>query len=76
MTYGLAWAIGPSEQMYLNGRLNGYRSAVLLAPEHGYASVAFGNQTQLLPQIAKRLSDLQQPLTGDDLAVEIDAFAE
>ncbi|MEY9927342.1 D-alanyl-D-alanine carboxypeptidase [Catenulispora sp. GP43] len=76
MTYGLAWALGPSGQMYLNGRLNGYRSAVLLAPEHGYASVALGNQTQLLPRMAKRLSDLQRGLTGDDLAVELDAFAE
>jgi len=76
MPYGLAWALGPSGQLYLNGRLAGYRTAVLLAPEHGYVSVAFGNQSQLLPQIAKRLSDLQQELTGDDLAVAIDAFAE
>lgn len=76
MTYGLAWAIGPSGQMYLNGRLDGYRTAVLLAPEHGYASVALGNQSQLLPHLAKRLSDLQLGLTGDDLAVAIDAFAE
>ena len=75
MTYGLAWVLGPSGQMYLNGRLDGYRSAVLLAPEHGYASVALGNQTQLLPQIGKRLSALQHELTGDDLAVELDAFA-
>ncbi|MBS2534626.1 beta-lactamase family protein [Catenulispora sp. NF23] len=75
MRYGLAWALGPSGQMYLNGRLDGYRTAVLLAPEHGYASVAFGNQTGLLPRIAKRLSESQQELTGDDLAVEIDAFA-
>ncbi|MEY9864310.1 D-alanyl-D-alanine carboxypeptidase [Catenulispora sp. GAS73] len=76
MTYSLAWALGPSGQMYLNGRLAGYRTAVLVAPEHGYASVAFGNQSQLLPQIAKRLSDLQQELTGDRLAVAIEAFAE
>jgi CubicO group peptidase (beta-lactamase class C family) len=75
MAYGLAWALGPSGQMYLNGRLAGYRTAVLLAPEHQYASVALGNQSQILPQIAKRLSDLQRDLTGDDLAVEIDAFA-
>lgn len=75
MTYGLAWALGPSGQMYLNGRLAGYRTAVLLAPEHRYASVGLGNQSQLLPQIAKRLSALQHELTGDDLSVEIDAFA-
>lgn len=75
MTYGLAWALGPSGQLYLNGRLAGYRTAVLLAPEHGFASVAFSNQSQLLPEIARRLSALQQDLTGDDLSVEIDAFA-
>lgn len=75
MAYGLGWALGPSGQMYLNGRLSGYRTAVLLAPGHGYASVAFGNQSQILPQIAKRLSDLQGGLTGDDLAEEIDSFA-
>ncbi|ACU77612.1 beta-lactamase [Catenulispora acidiphila DSM 44928] len=75
MSYGLAWALGPSGQMYLNGRLDGFRTAVLLAPEHQYASVALGNQAQLLPQIGKRLSALQHDLTGDDLAVELDAFA-
>ncbi|GAA1958178.1 serine hydrolase domain-containing protein [Catenulispora subtropica] len=75
MAYGLGWALGPSGQMYLNGRLAGYRTAVLLAPEHGYASVAFGNQTQLLPEIAWRLSELQRDLTGDDLSIAIDAFA-
>jgi D-alanyl-D-alanine carboxypeptidase len=76
MPYALAWALGPSGQLYLNGRLAGYRTAVLLAPKHGYASVAFGNQSQLLPQIAKHLSDAQHELTGDDLAVVLDAFAE
>jgi D-alanyl-D-alanine carboxypeptidase len=75
MTYGLAWAIGPSGQMYLNGRLDGYRTAILLVPDHGYASVALANQTQALPEIARLLSDLQLPLTGDDLAAGIDAFA-
>jgi D-alanyl-D-alanine carboxypeptidase len=76
MTYGLAWAVGPSGQMYLNGRLAGYRTAVLLAPDRRYASVALGNQSQLLPRIAKLLSELQYDVTGDDLAVEIDGFAE
>ena len=69
-------------RLYLNGWLARYRTAVLLPPEHGYATVAFGNhsqpqpQPQPLPQIAKRLSELQQELTGDDLAMAIDAFAE
>jgi CubicO group peptidase (beta-lactamase class C family) len=75
MTYGLAWARAPHSQLYLNGRLPGYRTAVLLAPDHGYASVAFADQTDALPQLARRLSDLQRDLTGDDLSVEIDAFA-
>lgn len=75
MVYGLGWALGPSGQMYLNGRLPGYRSAVLLAPDHGYASVVLSNQEQALPEIARRLSELQYGLTGDDLSVDVDAFA-
>jgi D-alanyl-D-alanine carboxypeptidase len=73
--YGLGWAIGPSGQLYLNGRLPGYRAAFLLSPAHGYASVALANQANALPAIARIISDLQQPLTADDLAVQIDAFA-
>jgi D-alanyl-D-alanine carboxypeptidase len=75
VSYGLGWAIGPSGQMYLNGRLPGYRTAALLIPDHGYASVALANRTDALPEIARLLSDLQYPLTGDDLTTEIDAFA-
>lgn len=30
MTYGLGWAVGPSGQLYLNGRLPGYRAAMVL----------------------------------------------
>lgn len=75
MTYGLGWAIGPSGQMYLNGRLPGYRTAILLAPAWGYASVALASQAQALPELAALLSDLQRPLTGDDLAARIDSFA-
>ena len=75
VTYGLGWAIGPSGQLYLNGRLPGYRAAFLLSPAHGYASVAVANQTNALPAIARVLSDLQQPLTGNDLSHQIDAFA-
>lgn len=75
MVYGLGWALGPSGQMYLNGRLSGYRTAVVLVPGHGYASVALANQAHALPEIARLLSDLQHPLTGDDLSKEIDDFA-
>jgi CubicO group peptidase (beta-lactamase class C family) len=77
MTYGLGWAIGPSGQLYLNGRLPGYRTAFLLSPAHGYASVALASQTDALPGVARLLSELQQqqPLTGDDLSHEINAFA-
>lgn len=74
-TYGLGWAIGPSGQLYLNGRLPGYRAAFLLSPAHGYASVALANQAGALPAIARILSDLQQPLTADDLSHQIDTFA-
>ena len=75
MTYGLGWAIGPSGQLYLNGRLPGYRTAFLLSPAHDYASVALASQSDALPAVARVLSELQQPLTGDDLSREIDAFA-
>jgi len=75
MSYGLGWAIGPSGQMYLNGRLPGYRTAALLVPDHGYASVALANRADALPEIARILSDLQHPFTGDDLATQIDDFA-
>lgn len=75
MSYGLGWAVGPSGQMYLNGRLAGYRTAALLIPDHCYASAALANRADALPEIARLLSDLQHPLTGDQLTTEIDAFA-
>jgi D-alanyl-D-alanine carboxypeptidase len=75
VAYGLGWAVGPSGQLYLNGRLPGYRTAFLLSPGHGYASVALASRADALPGIARVLSDLQQPLTGDDLSREIEAFA-
>jgi D-alanyl-D-alanine carboxypeptidase len=74
-SYGLGWAVGPSGQLYLNGRLPGYRTAALLIPDHGYASVAIANCTDALPEIARILSDLQHPFTGDDLTTQIDTFA-
>ena len=75
MSYGLGWALGPSGQMYLNGRLSGYRAAALLIPDHGYAGAALANRTDALPDLARLLSDLQHSITGDDLTTDIDAFA-
>lgn len=73
--YGLGWALGPSGQMYLNGRLPGYRTAMLMIPDEDYVSVVVANQDHALPAVARALSDLQLSLTGDDLATAIDHFA-
>lgn len=75
MTYGLGWAVGPSGQMYLNGRLPGYRTALLLVPDVGLVGVALTADTDALPEAAAALGDLQRSLTGDDLSAAIDAFA-
>lgn len=75
MPYGLGWALGRSGQMYLNGRLPGYRLAMLMIPDKDYVSVLLTNQQHALPAVARVLSDMQQPLTGDDLATDIDRFA-
>jgi CubicO group peptidase (beta-lactamase class C family) len=75
MAYGLSWALGPGGQMYVNGRLPGYRAAMLLVPAEEYVSVILTSQQQALPAVAKLLSDLQKPLTGDDLSTALDEFA-
>jgi D-alanyl-D-alanine carboxypeptidase len=75
MAYGLGWALGPSGQMYLNGRLPGYRAAMVLIPDRDYVSVALANQETALPALARLLSDMQQPLTGDDIAKAVNGFA-
>jgi CubicO group peptidase (beta-lactamase class C family) len=75
MAYGLGWALGPSGQMYLNGRLPGYRAAMLLIPDREYVSVVLTAQQRALPAAANLLSDLQRPLTGDDLSAAVDEFA-
>lgn len=75
MTYGLGWALGPSGQLYLNGRLAGYRTAMVLVPQEQYASVALASETSALPEIAQYLSELQFPFTGDSLARRITEFA-
>lgn len=75
MTYGLGWALGPSGQLYLNGRLPGYRAAMVLIPDHDYVSVTLVDEQNTLPAAASLLSAMQQPLTGDDIAGLIDDFA-
>ena len=75
MAYGLGWALGRSGQMYLNGRLPGYRAAMVLVPDREYVSVALANQETALPALARLLSAMQQPLTGDDIAQAVDDFA-
>nr|WP_257040072.1 hypothetical protein [Streptomyces sp. OK228] len=75
MLYGLGWALGPSGQMYLNGRLPGHRAAMLLIPDEDYVSVVATNQQHVLRATASFLSGMQHPLTNDDLATAIDRFA-
>jgi hypothetical protein len=75
MSYGLGWAIGPSAQLYLNGRLAGYRAAWLLVPAHDLAAVALAADDDALPAEAAVLSAAQARLTGDDLSDRIDSFA-
>jgi CubicO group peptidase (beta-lactamase class C family) len=75
MAYGLGWALGPSGQMFLNGRLSGYRAAMLLVPDEDYASVVLSAQETALPDVAALISDLQRPLTGDDVSGAVEAFA-
>ena len=71
----LGWAIGPSGQMYLNGRLPGYRAALMLVPDHHLVGVSLAATSDALAAQAAILSKLQHELTGDDLAAAIDAFA-
>lgn len=75
MLYGPGWALGPSGQTCLNGRLPGYRAAMLLIPDEDYVSVVVTNQQHALRATARFLSDMQHPLTNDDLATAIDRFA-
>lgn len=75
MRYGLGWALGPSGQLFLNGRLPGTRAALVLVPEHRLAAVGLAAASEALPGLARLLSDAQADLTGDDLARAIDAFA-
>jgi hypothetical protein len=47
----------------------------MLDPRHTFAAVGLANQENALPMLADSVSRQQQPLTGDDLAGLIDAFA-
>lgn len=75
MQYGLGWAIGPSGQMYLNGRLPGYRSALMILPNYNLVAVVLAASTEALPAAATVLNNLQADLTGDDLSEAIVSFA-
>jgi hypothetical protein len=75
MRYGLGWALGPSGQLYLNGRLPGYRAALLLVPAAHLVGVVLAAEAASLPAAARILSDLQRDLTGDDLTLAINTFA-
>jgi CubicO group peptidase (beta-lactamase class C family) len=75
LAYGLGWAVGPAGMLYLNGRLQGYRAAMLLAPREEWAAVMLVADTDALPAIAQYLDELQRPLTGVPMARLIDDFA-
>ncbi|WP_167584061.1 serine hydrolase domain-containing protein [Kineococcus rubinsiae] len=75
VAYGLGWAVGPSGQLYLNGRLPGYRAALVLLPRHAVVGVVLTSETQALPAAAEVLSRLQQQFTGDEIGPLVDAFA-
>jgi CubicO group peptidase (beta-lactamase class C family) len=73
LAYGLGWAVGP--MLYVNGRLPGYRAAMLLSPGDEWAAAMLVDDTDALPAIAQYLDDLQRPLTGVPMARLIDDFA-
>jgi D-alanyl-D-alanine carboxypeptidase len=50
--------------MFHNGRLDGFRSILLVAPEHQYCAAMVVNSTDALPAIAGFLDGLQARLTG------------
>lgn len=75
LAYGLGWAVGPAGMLYLNGRLAGYRAAMLLSPRDEWAAVMLAADTDALPAIARYLDELQRPLTDVPMARLIDDFA-
>ncbi|WP_433009599.1 serine hydrolase domain-containing protein [Kribbella sp. CA-294648] len=75
LAYGLGWGVGPAGMLYLNGRLSGYRAAMLLSPREEWAAVMLVADTDALPAIAQYLDELQRPLTGVPMARLIEDFA-
>lgn len=75
VAYGLGWGVGPGGMLYLNGRLPGYRAAMLLSPRDEWAAVMLVADTDALPAIAQYLDELQRPLTGVPMARLIEDFA-
>lgn len=73
--YGLGFALGPSGQLYLNGRLPGYRAALMIIPTQNIIGVVLAANSDALPAAAGILSNLQSNFTDDDLAEAIDTFA-
>jgi len=73
--FGLSWALGNAGQMFVNGRLTGYRAVYLLVPEHELVVTMMVNDVDALPSMATFVSDLQKRFTGNNLAAAIDAFA-
>lgn len=61
--------------MYLNGRLPGYRSALMLVPNHDLVAVVLAASTDALPAAATVLSNVQYDLTSDLLSEAIVSFA-
>ena len=75
MRYGYGWAVGPSGQLFLNGRLPGYRAVWLIVPEEQLVAVSLAAGSDALPAQARAVSAVQHRFTGDDLAAAIEAFA-
>ncbi|NAZ80567.1 serine hydrolase, partial [Kineococcus sp. R8] len=72
---GLGWALGPSGQLYVNGRLPGYRAAAVLVPQHALAGVVLSDDTQALPAAAAVLGAWQRAATGDELTDLVVGYA-
>jgi CubicO group peptidase (beta-lactamase class C family) len=61
--YGLGWALAAGLMFHI-GRLDGFRSVLLTAPEHHYCVAMVVNGTDALPAIASFVDGLQASLTG------------
>jgi D-alanyl-D-alanine carboxypeptidase len=68
--YGLGWALAPG-LIFHNGRLDGFRSLLLVAPEHQYCVAMVANSTDALSAIASFVDRLQARLTGLPASVRL-----